>query len=414
MTPRRGRAARLPRATRSTTRGSCAGRSSSRRRRARSATRQRLYRTSEAYLYNLTAFAMTGTKAPYLDAVLRSVAAPGARVLDVGCGIGSDGLALLEAGLRGRVRRLRQPEHALPALAAGAARAERADPRPRRAARCPTGFDLAYAFDVLEHVDDPVALLDAMERAARARVRQPAARPAPDETVLHRALPVGDDRRARARGAGCATTLDRRARTARLRVRLLVVRRGWSAPGGPPEVRDPQDDPRGAPSSAAAGGARPTWLNRPSSSTRAVASATRATRASDLARRRRPRRRRQPRFSPTNQRPRRVTPACVERLGERVAARVVGEGLARRRCGAPCRSPSGAGRRSSAARGTPARARTWPIRQCIARRWMRWWASTSSSPRHAPAGGSSGSSSSWRGRAGAASASATSSAAARP
>src|SRR3712207_8254075 len=40
-----------------------------------------LYRTSEAYLYNLTAFAMTDTKAPYLD-VLRSVVAPGSRVLD--------------------------------------------------------------------------------------------------------------------------------------------------------------------------------------------------------------------------------------------------------------------------------------------------------------------------------------------
>ncbi|MEA2300427.1 MAG: hypothetical protein QOE44_962, partial [Solirubrobacteraceae bacterium] len=28
---------------------------------------QALYRTSEAYLYNLTAFAMTRTKEPYLD-----------------------------------------------------------------------------------------------------------------------------------------------------------------------------------------------------------------------------------------------------------------------------------------------------------------------------------------------------------
>jgi len=58
-----------------------------------------LYRTSEAYLYNLTAFAMTQTKAPYLDAI-RSVVAPGARLLDVGCGIGADGLELLEAGYR--------------------------------------------------------------------------------------------------------------------------------------------------------------------------------------------------------------------------------------------------------------------------------------------------------------------------
>ena len=53
-----------------------------------------LYRTSEAYLYNLTAFAMTQTKAPYLQEVARAVPV-GSRVLDYGCGIGSDGLALL-------------------------------------------------------------------------------------------------------------------------------------------------------------------------------------------------------------------------------------------------------------------------------------------------------------------------------
>src|SRR3954466_6433383 len=55
------------------------------------------YRTSQAYLYNLTAFAMTGTKLPYLE-VLTSNVPPGSRVLDYGCGIGSDGLMLLEAG----------------------------------------------------------------------------------------------------------------------------------------------------------------------------------------------------------------------------------------------------------------------------------------------------------------------------
>src|SRR4051794_22782792 len=60
---------------------------------------QELYRTSQADLYNLTAFAMTGTKLPYLD-LLTKRAPAGARVLDYGCGIGSDGLMLLEAGYR--------------------------------------------------------------------------------------------------------------------------------------------------------------------------------------------------------------------------------------------------------------------------------------------------------------------------
>src|SRR5437868_10963813 len=58
---------------------------------------QALYRTSQMYLYNLTAFAMTGTKEPYLRD-LTDLVPPGARILDYGCGIGSDGLRLLDAG----------------------------------------------------------------------------------------------------------------------------------------------------------------------------------------------------------------------------------------------------------------------------------------------------------------------------
>src|SRR5512143_1865233 len=60
---------------------------------------QRFYETSQGYLYNLTAFAMTGTKLPYLRELVSRVP-PGARLLDYGCGIGADGLLLLEAGYR--------------------------------------------------------------------------------------------------------------------------------------------------------------------------------------------------------------------------------------------------------------------------------------------------------------------------
>jgi len=59
----------------------------------------RFYRVSRGYLYNLTAFAMTDTKLPYLNELVGLVA-PGSRLLDYGCGIGSDGLLLLEAGYR--------------------------------------------------------------------------------------------------------------------------------------------------------------------------------------------------------------------------------------------------------------------------------------------------------------------------
>src|SRR3954470_5326810 len=105
---------------------------------------QRLYRESEAYLYDLTAFAMTGTKDPYRA----WVPPPPLKLLDLGCGIGSDGLRLLEAG----------PEVAFPAFDNPSTRYLRWRLE-RRRLRAPVvdldegwpdgPFDLAYAFDVL-------------------------------------------------------------------------------------------------------------------------------------------------------------------------------------------------------------------------------------------------------------------------
>ncbi len=146
----------------------------------------RLYRTSQAYLYNLTAFAMTGTKLPYLRELTRS-ATPGSRVLDYGCGIGSDGLLLLEAGyrvefadfdnpsvayLRWRLRRrgLEAPIHDLDG-------------------EVPGGFDAAFAFDVIEHVPDPFAFLGEMERRA-GLVEVNLLEPESDDQELHHELPI--------------------------------------------------------------------------------------------------------------------------------------------------------------------------------------------------------------------------------
>jgi SAM-dependent methyltransferase len=148
-----------------------------------------LYRTSRMYLYDLTVFAMSQTKAPYL-ALLACRIPPPARVLDLGCGIGSDGPALLEAGydvtfadfanpstdyLRWRLayRGLAAPLHDLDAGTLGG------------------GFDLAYAFDVIEHVRDPHAFLDDLEARSR-NVLVNFLEPVPGETALHHRLPVGD------------------------------------------------------------------------------------------------------------------------------------------------------------------------------------------------------------------------------
>lgn len=146
-----------------------------------------LYRTSQMYLYNLTVFAMSRTKEPYLRR-LTDALPPGARVLDYGCGIGSDGLLLLEAGydvsfadfanpsvdyLRWRLakRGLDAPIYDL-------------DTAP------PTGrFDAVYSFDVIEHVDDPFAFLATLEGLA-GLVAVNFLEPAPDEPAIHHALPI--------------------------------------------------------------------------------------------------------------------------------------------------------------------------------------------------------------------------------
>lgn len=147
------------------------------------------YRTSEGYLYNLTAFAMTGTKDPYMD-VLTGAVPPGARLLDYGCGIGSDGLALLEAGYEvafadfdnpsTRYLRWRLEQRGLEAtiydLDAG--------PPPADA------FALAFAFDVIEHVDDPRAFLGQMERCAGLVLVNLLEETHHDQALHHRTLPV--------------------------------------------------------------------------------------------------------------------------------------------------------------------------------------------------------------------------------
>ena len=147
---------------------------------------QAFYRTSNGYLYNLTAFAMTGTKLPYLAELERQVA-PGARLLDYGCGIGADGLLLLEAGYRVEFADFANPsvEYLRWRLAHRGLDAPIHDLQQH----VPDGFDAAYAFDVIEHVDDPFAFLGEMERRARI-VCVNFLEPEPDDQDLHHELPI--------------------------------------------------------------------------------------------------------------------------------------------------------------------------------------------------------------------------------
>jgi SAM-dependent methyltransferase len=147
---------------------------------------QRLYRTSEAYLYNLTAFAMTETKRPYLEALVR-LAPPPARVLDYGCGIGSDGLALLELGYHVEFADFANPSTRYLAWRLRRRRLS-ALIHDLDAAPPPRGFDVAYAFDVIEHTEDPFELLARLEASAELVIVN-FLEPRTNEP-LHRSLPI--------------------------------------------------------------------------------------------------------------------------------------------------------------------------------------------------------------------------------
>jgi SAM-dependent methyltransferase len=144
------------------------------------------YRTSTGYLYNLTAFAMTATKLPYLRELERHVA-PGARLLDYGCGIGSDGLLLLEAGYRVEFADFDNPS--VEYLRWRLERRGFEAPIHDLSQSVPDGFDAAYAFDVIEHVDDPLAFLGEMERRARL-IEVNFLEPEPGDQDLHHELPI--------------------------------------------------------------------------------------------------------------------------------------------------------------------------------------------------------------------------------
>jgi GT2 family glycosyltransferase/2-polyprenyl-3-methyl-5-hydroxy-6-metoxy-1,4-benzoquinol methylase len=176
------------------------------------------YRTSETYLYDLTVFAMSGIKDPYHDA-LRAHLPTAARVLDFGCGIGADGLRLAEHGYRvafadfdnpsTRYLRWRLDRRGLDAPVYDI---ERDD--------IPSGFDAAFAFDVIEHVADPVAFLERLEqRAAIVAVNLLEDDPHDHEHHLHRPLPI-DELVARARSRGLLTYAVHHARS------HLIVYRG--------------------------------------------------------------------------------------------------------------------------------------------------------------------------------------------
>ena len=144
------------------------------------------YRTSEGYLYDLTVFAMSGTKVPYRE-VLAELVPPGTRLLDYGCGIGTDGLRLIDRGYRVEFAEYNNPSARY--LRWRLARRGLHAPVHDLDGHVPGGFDLAYSFDVIEHVEDPFAFLAELEGRGDV-VLVNLLEPEPEERHPHRPLPI--------------------------------------------------------------------------------------------------------------------------------------------------------------------------------------------------------------------------------
>ncbi|MGZ6801715.1 MAG: glycosyltransferase [Nocardioidaceae bacterium] len=144
------------------------------------------YRTSTAYLYDLTVFAMSGTKRPYRR-MLRRLVPLGARVLDLGCGIGSDGLRLQAAGLDVEYADFANPsvEYLRWRLARRGLTARVHDVE----GDLPGGVAAVTCFDVVEHVDDPLGFLRRLESLADLVVVN-LLEPAADDVHVHKPLDV--------------------------------------------------------------------------------------------------------------------------------------------------------------------------------------------------------------------------------
>jgi GT2 family glycosyltransferase/2-polyprenyl-3-methyl-5-hydroxy-6-metoxy-1,4-benzoquinol methylase len=150
------------------------------------------YRTSQAYLYDLTVFAMSGTKRPYRSAI-RRLCPPGSRLLDYGCGIGSDGLRLIDAGYQVDFADFDNPsvEYLRWRLKQRGLDATIFDIESPADERRFTSreHDLVYCFDVIEHVEDPVAFLARLESCADL-VAVNFLEPREDDVHVHKRLPM--------------------------------------------------------------------------------------------------------------------------------------------------------------------------------------------------------------------------------
>jgi hypothetical protein len=117
------------------------------------------YQKSNAYLYELTHFHFSGFKDAFFELMASYAADHGIkRLADIGCGVGLDGQALLQRGFQVDFYDLGGPANEY--LAWRLKRELAAETKVRPIGRAENAsHELAYLADVVEHADDPLALL---------------------------------------------------------------------------------------------------------------------------------------------------------------------------------------------------------------------------------------------------------------
>jgi SAM-dependent methyltransferase len=163
-------------------------------------------------------FGFWQVKTPYLMDIL-TAAPPPVRVLDYGCGIGTDGLRLHRLGYTVAFADFDNPSTKY--LRWRLQRRGIDAPVFDVDTDVPSGHDLVFSFDVIEHVEDPWAFLDRLERLGgivAVNLLEP--EPEDDPNELHRPLPI-------------PSILDHAARRGLLRYRRyhgrshLIIYRGY-------------------------------------------------------------------------------------------------------------------------------------------------------------------------------------------
>lgn len=126
------------------------------------------YRTTEHYVYNLFIWEASGQRPDYVDMAAKHIGKLGLhRILDFGCGIGTDGLKFIELGYDVTFHDFEGPSRNFLQWRLNY-RNQIANFSSPDAIIRETEFDLIWAMDVIEHIKNPIEVLEPYLKLSKA------------------------------------------------------------------------------------------------------------------------------------------------------------------------------------------------------------------------------------------------------